>query len=339
MRGWIPTKAEKGRTPEGPSILLAAMRREPRQVVLKSDDHYGRYVPPSALGFVLDRVEDQLRGAISLAFRGRSVVEGRRPAWLARASDVRFLGLEGKDETILHFEAPRFADSAAELYEQRELWPSTPPEDWTGFEVFSSALRDLAVSNQDSDRYDLAFLRKLARFGRAAGAAFDTAFIQNYSTASPSFEVLDKSVIQSARRLADQTPPSRRVRVAGTLDMVRVSTQTIALKLAKGEEVRGVVDNAGIERLSSLLNRTVVLHGRAVYRPSGRVFRLDVDAVADATPEDLQRWSQIPGPLSAPSGKPYRRPQTSTSGVNAIIGRWPGEHSDQEILAALDELR
>src|SRR5438128_7714416 len=329
MRGWIPSKAGKERTLESPTILRSAMRREPRQVVLNSDAHFGRQVPPSALGFVLDRVEDQLRGAISLAFRGRSIVEGRRPAWLTRASDVRFVGLEGKDETILHFEAPRFMDAAAELYEQQELWPSSPPEDWTGFEVFASALRALADSTQDSDRYDLPFLRKLARFGRAAGAAFDTARIQNNSTSSPSFEVLDKKVVQSARRLADQTPPSRRVRVAGTLDMVRVSTQTIALKLVKGEEVRGVVDNAGIERLSSLLSRPVVLHGRAVYRPSGRVFRLDVDAVADATPEDLQRWSQIPGPLSGPSDKPYRRPQGSTTGVNAIIGRWPGEQSDE----------
>jgi uncharacterized protein (DUF433 family) len=33
-----------------------------------------------------------------------------------------------------------------------------------------------------------------------------------------------------------------------------------------------------------------------------------------------------------------RQPQGSRSGVNAVIGRWPGEESDEEIAAALREL-
>jgi hypothetical protein len=32
------------------------------------------------------------------------------------------------------------------------------------------------------------------------------------------------------------------------------------------------------------------------------------------------------------------RPQGPDSGVNAIIGRWPGDESDEEIIALLEEL-
>ena len=32
------------------------------------------------------------------------------------------------------------------------------------------------------------------------------------------------------------------------------------------------------------------------------------------------------------------QPQTPTSGINAIIGRWPGDESEEELLAALEEL-
>ncbi len=32
------------------------------------------------------------------------------------------------------------------------------------------------------------------------------------------------------------------------------------------------------------------------------------------------------------------RPQTPSSGINAIMGRWPGDESEEEILAALEKL-
>jgi hypothetical protein len=32
------------------------------------------------------------------------------------------------------------------------------------------------------------------------------------------------------------------------------------------------------------------------------------------------------------------QPQGPDSGINAIIGRWPGDESDEEIIALLDEL-
>ena len=34
----------------------------------------------------------------------------------------------------------------------------------------------------------------------------------------------------------------------------------------------------------------------------------------------------------------FRRPQTATTGINAIFGRWPGDETEEEILAALEEL-
>jgi len=32
------------------------------------------------------------------------------------------------------------------------------------------------------------------------------------------------------------------------------------------------------------------------------------------------------------------QPQTPTTGVNAIIGKWPGDESEEEILALLEEM-
>ena len=34
----------------------------------------------------------------------------------------------------------------------------------------------------------------------------------------------------------------------------------------------------------------------------------------------------------------FRRPQAATTGIHAIFGRWPGDETEEEILAALEEL-
>jgi len=33
-----------------------------------------------------------------------------------------------------------------------------------------------------------------------------------------------------------------------------------------------------------------------------------------------------------------RKPQGSKSGINAIVGRWPGEETEEEITAILEEV-
>lgn len=134
------------------------------------------------------------------------------------------------------------------------------------------------------------------------------------------------------------SPKSRRVRVVGRLNMVQVSTRAFAIHLDDGTEVRGVLLDGDIVALRALVNERVLVLGRAVYRRSGRVLRLDADSVepgAGLPPF----WSQIPASLERPAlaAARHREPQTSTSGVNAFFGKWPGPESEQELLALLAE--
>jgi hypothetical protein len=129
------------------------------------------------------------------------------------------------------------------------------------------------------------------------------------------------------------------VRVVGRLDMVRISTRAFAIHLDDGTEVRGVLPDGDIVALRALVNERVLMLGRAVYRRSGRVLRLDADSVepgAGLPPF----WSKIPGSLerSALAAARHRELQTSTSGVNAFFGTWPGPESEEELIALLAEI-
>ena len=139
----------------------------------------------------------------------------------------------------------------------------------------------------------------------------------------------------SAEKLTRSTPDPQAVRVVGTLDMIRVSTQHFAVKLEDGEEISGVFLGGDIKELGKLLDKRVVVSGRVIYRASGRVLRIDAGRVA-AGDGEATIWSRIPPPRerTAPTRELHKR-QGARSGVAAIIGRWPGGETDEEIDEAL----
>lgn len=307
-------------------------------VILESDQGFGGRVPPRVCGVFLSQLDVQIRHSISMAFRGASHARGRPPRWLEATSDIRFVEIEGRDTTVLHFEAPTFGDAAPELYEQVELWPSRPDHGHTGFEVFADLLRDLAAQNRESDRFDPALLRGFRGFSRVFDGFFREARIEDVRADARDFAVLAPATIDSARRLGSEAPPARRVRVVGVLDVIRESTQCFAIRLDSGEEVRGILAEGSLSRVSSLFNKRVAAEGRGIFRPSGRFLRLDADVIVPG--EDVSElFSRVPMPLAKQTHKiQWQRPQTSSTGVNAFFGRWPGEESEEELLAALDEL-
>ena len=122
-------------------------------VVLTSKDHYGRKVPPKAFGGLLSVLPDAIRYSIRMAFESRSRARGKRPGWLAAASDIRFVGHSGDDTTILHFEVPCLGEAASGLYEQGELWP-TRPEANDRLRLLGDVIADVAADNGDSERFD-----------------------------------------------------------------------------------------------------------------------------------------------------------------------------------------
>jgi hypothetical protein len=137
------------------------------------------------------------------------------------------------------------------------------------------------------------------------------------------------------RTLAEGTPSARISRVRGVLDMLTVSTKTIALRLADGRIVRGFAGSVDQERLKALLGMDVVLEGSINFRPSGDALRIEVESILPATPGDVI-WSQVP--TVEPTSSRLRLP-VAPVGLDAFFGKWPGDESDQQLTEALRELQ
>lgn len=141
-----------------------------------------------------------------------------------------------------------------------------------------------------------------------------------------------------ARTLYTNTPRPQRVRIVGKLDMLRASTQSFGLLLDDGQEIRGVLAEGDIRQITPHLEKRVLVLGKAVYRPSGRLLRVDAEEIALAT-EAGPFFSAIPKPVRQKFDlRDTLRDQQHKPGITAIVGKWPGDETDGEIEQALREL-
>jgi hypothetical protein len=126
----------------------------------------------------------------------------------------------------------------------------------------------------------------------------------------------------------------------GKLDMIRHSTRSFGLTLDSGEEVHGVLKSEdSIHDLREFFGQAVLALGQAVYRPSGRLLRIDAVAVEPAV-NLPSLWSKVPAPQSAkPPRTRERLGAGQKHGVAAFFGTWPGDETADELAAAVRSLR
>lgn len=321
---------------------LMMLKMRPQTVVLNNEHKFGAKPPAGALGEFLRLIPDAAGKSIRMALEGRSSGGSHRPNWLAKAMDIRFSGQRGEGgQTILTFESYRLVDVAPGIFDQKELFPARPDPALTGMDLFSQAVGDIAGENRDSIRFDTPLLRDIVRFRKALDGVFIAAEFHG-SARTPrrrlAVATLTPEVLSIADRMCCETPPEQVARIAGKLDMARVSSRAFALALSDGDEARGILTQGDLADYRHLLGKAVVATGTAFFRPSGRLLRIDAAELRPATETDAF-FSKLPKPRAAGGTKsapallaPARR------GVAGIFGQWPGDESDSEIEVALREI-
>lgn len=310
-----------------------------RSFRLEGPSGLGAKPRPELIGPVLTHLHDTLQDAVRMGFLHSSQARGRIPRGIKAAADVRYIGHSQADEfaTLLRFEVSPFGDVAADLFKQARLWDDMPTANQTAFELLGAALDDIGMRREESNRFDSGLLRRIARYKVIFRRGLSRIVLPDVAAPRPS--QLDASVIESAHALSDATPPSRRVRVSGRLDLMGVSQGVIKIHVAGGAVVTALWDGKEpIDELRSLLNRDVVCEGVGVFRPSGTLLRIDADAVAAAAAGDAS-FAFVP---RAPKVGDIKRQLLLKSGeaspYGELLGSIPPEESDEDFAAAIEAM-
>jgi hypothetical protein len=294
-------------------------------------------LPGALVRDVLEAVDRGAKGAVRLRLEGRSSARGGPPpAWVSEAAAFQLAGFH-HGTPGLELRIRTLAEALPSRFAQEDLFPPVDPTD-SALTLMGRSLSDALAGEADSDAYDPPLLRSFEEFGDVFRHGVDAVEIRNGRADTPSLIVTPQG-IKVVQRLQRQTPRSRRVRVAGKVDAIRHSDRAFTLVLQSGEQVRGVLAEGEPEVLAPFFGRVAVVSGMAQFRPSGSLLRVDADQVEPGSEADLALWSEPPAPLFRPvNHQELRRPQGPRSGLNAVIGTWPGEETDDEIFALLEEI-
>lgn len=276
-----------------------------------------------------DLLAEGAQRSARLVAEGRSVARGTVPSWISSAADVRVSRFE-RGSLDLGVRAVSLVDAAPEIFAQQQLFPVGTDASATAMDLFLDAADDATNGRRESERLDTGVLEVLSRAGNLFSRGCTRLSISRSGTHSV---VIDPTNAATIRALADATPPSRVARVAGVLDSLTVSTQLMGLRLADGHILRGYAGDVGIDKLRSLLGHSVVLEGITTFRPSGDALRMQVESAALATSGDVI-WERLPH-VDAVLAK--SRATVAPSGLDAFFGKWPGDETDRELAAALQD--
>jgi hypothetical protein len=317
------------------------MRYESKTIRLQTDHDYSKRLPIELCGDLLRQLRPLMAYSVRMAIEGSSIAVGRSPAWLLSASDVRLVGYaRDHAETLIHLALPSLGVAAPELYEQGEFWPTRPAPEYTALDLFSRVIDEVDREDQDSMRYDRALLRKLGGLRRVFSEHLQAVRLPLGNNGDSKIHDLTQTTTDIAARLANSTPKPQEVRVVGQLDMVRRSTRSFGLQLEDGTEIQGVLENADdVEQLRQHFGKRVLIFGKAIYRPSGSLLRIDAHAIEPGAGQP-SIFSRIPPPRSRklPATRKISARQGWAS-FASYFGEWPGDETDEQWNEMMLELK
>lgn len=289
-----------------------------------------------AVGSVIDRVEHAAAAATAMALRRTTRSRGRRPSWLRAATEVALVGVDrdGDDTAVVEVQSARLGEAAKPLFDEQWLFDDDrPDEDATGFDLLGKTINDIQSGQAENEDFDSGLLKRLIAFSKPLDR--DVEAIEFQISGTPT---VDQRLVGLSRALNEQTPSNRRVRVMGRLDLLSNSDSLFRILLPGDQKVRGTWKMDDIAKLRSMLNEDVVINGTAVFRPSGKLLRVDAETMHVAEAGD-HLFEKLPQPL--PIGLPvksYLQKQSSSRSMQSVMGQWPGDESDEQILEALEEM-
>ena len=275
--------------------------------------------------------------ALRLAIEGVSVKRGKTPSWLNQSVDFIVTGLK-EGSTVLELESPTLGTVAPEQLKQEELWTKKPKPEETALSLFARALSS-SLSSEDSDDYDEGVLDSVVKPLSKVFSNPDVKItLQGKNGRHESF-TLDQTKYQQITNREHQFPEPQMIVVSGKFDMIEHSEHKFTLLLGDGLILRGTVDEAHFEEETyrSLWGAKVTVKGKLHSHPSGKPRILEADYI-----RSMQQGEEVLEQLNIIPRMLIQQVITSASSkrfnVNDIWGKWPGEETIQELLAALNEM-
>lgn len=291
---------------------------------------------PAAQSSFVRRTLVAARAATRLKTVRVSTATGRPFKFLSAIWDLEQAPWREADhgETLLVFRTPTLGEAAPKLFQQGVLFDEDKvEEDWTVFDLLGQVLSDVQSSDPGELRADYGMLKCVGEFKASLKNGLDHASFDFAGIKSGKAQI-DQPLVDRANDALRRTPLPRRIRVAGRLDMLKMSASLFQVLLEDGTRIRGLW-NIDKTDLRPWLGKDVLMEGTGSFRANGEVVGIIAEAVRAAKQTD-RAFRKAPRGSADTVLLTTIHPGKGT--FSKIVGAWPGDETDEEINEFLREI-
>ncbi|MBI4333935.1 MAG: hypothetical protein HY673_21950 [Chloroflexi bacterium] len=292
-------------------------------------------IPLLALREISDAILLGSERSLRLAIEGASVRKGRVPKWLSKSLAFTMAGVR-KGSTLLELEAPTLAESAAEQIRQQDLWYTLPKPEDTALSILAKSVHEATSEQLESEYFDrgvlgalLCFRSVFEKYAKALEVTSDHKPADNFR--------LGNEELKRIGKMEAQTPEPHAAVIAGSFNLIEHAQRRFQLDLGDGRKIPGKADSSYVseEDMRNLWGKKVTIKGIAHFNPSGKARFIEAQVIRTIGTGE-QVFERIPA-----SEPPERfveklgKKKEASSPLREVWGKWPGDESIEEILAAL----
>jgi len=280
--------------------------------------------------------------ATRYAVEGHSTRTGRPPSWMDAALQVDVTGLK-PGSAALYLEAYTLGESVPDLFskdDQADLLRQDQVDSTiagsTPLDLFVATLSDALGGDSNDMAIDRKLLDSCVRLGASLGYGF-TGIRFNGLRGRGGNLTINAADFERLKDVRDQTPAPEKVRVSGKLDTISDSKPEVLIRMADETIVMARLEQTNLGRRQELWGQQVVLSGLGHFSMSGKLLRMDAESLQPAGGGD-KMFERTPRPRLQQRLLPTLVTDDKPR-MSELYGTWPGDETEEELLAMLAELR
>ena len=218
------------------------------------------------------------------------------------------------------------------------MWIKLPDPNDTALTVWANSYNEATSEKYESEFYDKGLLTSFISFKdfinkHAQSIEIDSTYDKKISRLR-----IDNQQLERVQKLTASIPESRKIVLSGFIDIIEHFAGRFKLNLENGEKIQGAIDKEflDLEIMRNYWGKKVTIKGLADYKPNGKIRFVKADLIKPF--EEAEKLFQEYMVFEEPRNFVYEisQAQTDFSPLKEIWGKWPGDESIDDILAALD---
>ncbi len=198
---------------------------------------------------------------------------------------------------------------------------------------FTAALSD----DDDKNMLDEPLIDELLKFRKFFQNDTEKVLLTNRSTI-PEIEFSVKD-IDNIENLFKKIPPPQKTVVAGVIDEMKFSREQVILNTSDHKKIVVLVAKELFNGLKEFFGKEIAISGMAHFKPGGQLSYVKMEKFNEADERLMKMFSKKPHKMSIQQQIALQlREGKKPNPIDDIIGKWPGNETDEEFEQMLKDL-